>query len=170
MTTIGLQLFFECPFCALTPGGTPPLPSDVPISLQNIPLGLGILCVQEATIQPKSPHDTWCWRIIKRCPFEETSAKDWLQHNAIAELAGADRKHLVWIPKPCGEVNIIGGEENLSRLGPVQTGVITQVTSVRWQRIRSADGGYIDSAMQSRFAGMWSQMEAAVLSGQRAGR
>lgn len=69
---------------------------------------------------------------------------------------------MAWIPKPCGEVRVIGGLEEVRRQGRVETGVITEVACAWRQKAGEPVG--------SRFAGMLSQMNAAVLSGERAGR
>jgi hypothetical protein len=69
---------------------------------------------------------------------------------------------MAWIPKPCGEVRVIGGREEVRREGTVQRGVVTEA-GCAWRK-RS------NEQVKSRFAGMLSQLNAAVLSGHRAGR
>lgn len=68
---------------------------------------------------------------------------------------------MAWIPKPCGEVEIIG-EEEMSRNGRVEQGVTTLV-SCSWKQRRG-------EPFESRFAGLMSQMDAAFLYGESAGR
>jgi len=70
---------------------------------------------------------------------------------------------MVWIPRPCGEVLVILGVEEVRREGRAEKGLVREV-SERWrQRIRE------DREVGSRFAGMWSRVNAAVLTGKGIG-
>jgi hypothetical protein len=71
---------------------------------------------------------------------------------------------MAWIPKPCGEVEIIGGEDEVGRDGTMERGTLTMVSSQWTERLSEA------GEPGSRFAGMLSQLNSAVLSGERAGR
>jgi hypothetical protein len=71
---------------------------------------------------------------------------------------------MAWIPRPCGEVRVIGGLEEVRREGRVVTGLFTEVACV-WRQ--QADEPVVGSVF---FAGLLSQLNAAVLSGDRAGR
>jgi hypothetical protein len=69
---------------------------------------------------------------------------------------------MAWIPKPCGEVRVIGGLEEVRREGRVVTGVMTEAGCAWEQRP--------GEPVRSRFAGLLSQLNAAILSGEWAGR
>jgi hypothetical protein len=69
---------------------------------------------------------------------------------------------MAWIPKPCGGVRVIGGLEEVRREGRVVIGVITEVACAWRQRG--------NEPTESRFAGLLSQLDAAVLSGESVGR
>ena len=69
---------------------------------------------------------------------------------------------MAWIPRPCGEIRVTGGPQDVSSGGMVQMGSITEV-GCAWRQTVSDEA-------ESRFAGLLSQLNAAILSGQRAGR
>ena len=70
---------------------------------------------------------------------------------------------MAWIPKPCGEVRlIVAGDVIEDMRGTAQRAVVTDVRSAWSQRL--------GEQAASRFAGMLSQLNAAVVSGERAGR
>jgi len=71
---------------------------------------------------------------------------------------------MAWIPKPCGEVRLIVEEDVVEDMvtGTAQRAVVTEV--------RSAWSQSLGEQVASRFAGMLSQLNAAVVSGERAGR
>jgi hypothetical protein len=73
---------------------------------------------------------------------------------------------MAWIAKPCGDVEIIGGEGEgeVGRDGAMERGTLTMVNSHWIERLDEAE------EPGSRFAGMLSQLNSAVLSGERAGR
>jgi hypothetical protein len=71
-------------------------------------------------------------------------------------------RQIVWIPRPCGEVRVMGELEEVGREGSVVIGVITEV-SCAWRQSAGEPVG-------TRFTGLLSQLNAAVLSGDRAGR
>lgn len=79
---------------------------------------------------------------------------------------------MAWIPKPCGLVRLsFNGEEELGE--EVNRGPTTTVSSVWRQQIGTRQGveeGEVGLEVWSRFSGLVSQLNAAVLSGQRAGR
>jgi len=169
VTAIQLPLSFECPFCLHSSGSTSLTATSNAISLQNIAHGLGVLCVLEVALHPASHLNTWTWKIIKSCLLSEITFEDWAQGNSTgAQGIGRPFEQVVWIAKPCGGVGIIGGERVLRRDGTVQMGVITQVKSTWRQGI--GQSGEAGEEVKSRFAGMLSQLHAAVLSGERAGR
>jgi len=66
---------------------------------------------------------------------------------------------MAWIPKPCGEVRVIYGLEEV-RIG--NRGATTEV-ACGWKQ-------GADRPVTSRFAGLLSQLNAALLSGKNAGR
>jgi len=67
---------------------------------------------------------------------------------------------MAWIPRPCGEVEVIGGMEEFRREDRVERGVVRQVTE-RWIQRVGEEGQF-----ESRFAGIWSRLNAAVLKGE----
>jgi hypothetical protein len=72
-------------------------------------------------------------------------------------------RQIAWIPRPCGEVRVMGGLEEVRSEGRVVViGVITEV-SCAWRQSAGEPVG-------TRFTGLLSQLNAAVLSGDRAGR
>jgi hypothetical protein len=125
--------------------------------------------VLEVAPHPTPHFNTWTWKIIKPCLLSEITFEDWAQGNGIgARGRGRLFEHVAWIAKPCGGVCIIGREEVLRGDGTVQMGVITQVKSVWGQGI--GQSGEVGKEVKTRFAGLLSQLCAAVLSGERAGR
>jgi hypothetical protein len=69
---------------------------------------------------------------------------------------------MAWIPKPCGEVRVIGELEGVRREGRVVIGMMTEAGCAWRQRP--------GEPVRSRLAGLLSQLNAAILSGERAGR
>lgn len=81
---------------------------------------------------------------------------------------------MTWIPKPCGLVKLsFEGEVEQGEEG--NRGPSTAVSLVWKQQIgtetrQGGEEGGVGPEVRSRFAGLVSQLHAAVLSGQRAGR
>ncbi|KAE9381798.1 hypothetical protein N431DRAFT_491108 [Stipitochalara longipes BDJ] len=144
LTTIQLELPFSCPYC--------PRPSNNPtLVILEVPLGYGILTVISQTWP-------WNWCIRRVCKYEDITPQEWAQ--SMSENGGF--RQMAWIPKPCGEVRAIGGLGGVRREEHVTASVTIEVTSAWKQRA--------DQLVKSRFAGLLSQLNAAVLSGHRAGR
>jgi hypothetical protein len=143
-TTIHLELPFSCPYCQ-DPSGKSSL------AIPEVPLGHGILTI----ISPTYP---WSWCIIRSCRYEDITPRDWPQ--SISGNGGF--RQIAWIPRPCGEVRAMGGLEEVRSEGRVVIGVITEV-SCAWRQSAGEPVG-------TRFTGLLSQLNAAVLSGDRAGR
>jgi hypothetical protein len=141
LTTIQLTLQFSCPFC---------LTSTSTITLE-VPPGQGILTIL-------SPTFPWMWSVVRACKYEDITPQDW----AYSMDDNGCFRQMAWIPKPCGEVRVTGGLEEVRRGGTVPRGVETQIAYAWRQRA--------DEKVGSRFAGMLSQLNAAVLSGEQAGR
>jgi hypothetical protein len=145
LTTIKLTFTFSCPFCptsATTPTTTP---------APEVPLGHGILTI----LNPSFP---WSWSVLRSCKHEEITPQDWAL--SMGETGGY--RQMAWIPKPCGEIRVVGVLEELRREEREEVVVITEVACTWRQKA--------DEPIKSRFAGMLSQLNAAVLSGERAGR
>jgi hypothetical protein len=68
---------------------------------------------------------------------------------------------MAWIPRPCGEVDVIGTLEEVGREGRWDRGIIMKV-SCRWRQ-RAAE-----PIVGGRLAGMLSELNATLLSGQDA--
>jgi hypothetical protein len=138
LLTLPTNLPICCPFCSPHP-----------------PLGItarsGVLAIFNSFLTN--------WTITRPCAFSEMTL-DFLDR-----FRSQDRSyiHMAWIPKPCGEVEIIGGEGEVGRDGTMERGTLTMVSSQWTERLSEAGQG-------SRFAGMLSQLNSAVLSGERAGR
>ena len=75
---------------------------------------------------------------------------------------------MAWIPRPCGEVEITGGIE----AGGGEREHITQVKEA-WRESmceRDGEGQGFGAGGSGRFGGLLSQLNAAILSGDKAGR
>jgi hypothetical protein len=139
LLTLPTNLTICCPFCSPHP---PPC----------ITAGFGVLAIFNSFLTD--------WTIIRSCALSEMTP-DFLDR-----FRSPDRSyiHMAWIPKPCGEVEIIGGEDEVGRDGTMERGTLTMVSSQWTERLSEA------GESGSRFAGMLSQLNSALLSGERAGR
>jgi len=148
VTTVKVTLPFSCPFC---PTSTSTSKSNFHAVPNAVITGHGILTILSST----SP---WSWSVLRSCKYEDITPQDWAL--SMGETGGF--RQMAWIPKPCGEVRVIGGSEEVRREGMVEIGIVTEVCSA-WRQNTG-------EPMESRFAGMLSQLDAAVLSGEWAGR
>jgi hypothetical protein len=144
LTTNHLELPFSCPYCQGRSGKSN-------LAMPEVPLGHGILTI----ISPMYP---WSWCIIRSCRYEDVTPRDWAQSMS----GNGGFRQIAWIPRPCGEVRVMGGLEEVGREGSVVIGVKTEV-SCAWRQSAGEPVG-------TRFTGLLSQLNAAVLSGDRAGR
>ena len=92
------------------------------------------------------------------CKYEDVTIQDWAR--SMSENSGY--RQMAWIPKPCGEVRVAGSLEEVVRDGQVVTDMTREVACARRQRA--------DEPVESRFAGLLSQFNAAILSGDRSRR
>jgi hypothetical protein len=142
LNTIHLELPFSCPYCPnanCSPNST----------IQEVPLGEGVLTIISLTWP-------WCWCILRVCQYEDIIPQEW----ALSTGCGGFRQ-MAWIPRPCGEVRVNAGMEEMRREGQrTTTSAITEVTCAWRQRA--------DERARSRFAGLLSQLHAAVMSGHNA--
>jgi hypothetical protein len=67
---------------------------------------------------------------------------------------------MAWIPRPRGGVEVIEEMEEFRREGRVERGVVRQATE-RWRQRVGQEGQF-----ESRFAGLWSRLNAAVWKGE----
>ncbi|KUJ22285.1 uncharacterized protein LY89DRAFT_728444 [Mollisia scopiformis] len=134
--TIPISLSFNCPFCS-----APQLQVN----------GEGVLAILGSSPVSPFPND---WHIIRACALEDVKPEEW----SLAHLPGGIHRHMAWIPEPCGEVGAIRGVEGMMRRGLVEEEVTT-VVSCSWRHRRG-------DPFRSRFAGMVSQMNAALLPGE----
>lgn len=141
VTVIRLSLRFLCPFCANTAGNGVPEVTD----------NQGVLAI----LTPTFP---WTWSILCICGYGDVTPQDWSQSQ------GPDGRfrQMAWIPRPCGEIRVMGGLEETTGQGRTEIGVVTGVFC-DWKQTA-------EEPVRSRFAGMLSQLNAAILSGGRAGR
>jgi hypothetical protein len=144
LTTVHLELTFSCPFC-FDRG------SNFGSTIPEVPLSHGILTI----ISPTYP---WNWSIIKICRYEDVTPQDWA-HSISENMVF---RQMAWIPKPCGEVRITGGLDEVRREGLIESGVITEVACA-WRQMAN-------DPVATRFAGLLTQFNAAGLSTERAGR
>jgi hypothetical protein len=141
LLSVPINLHFYCPFCS----------SPIP---PGITAGTGVLAILNSFFTN--------WTIIRPCEFSEMVPES-LDHSWSLDR---NYTHMAWIAKPCGDVEIIGGEGEgeVGRDGAMERGTLTMVNSHWIERLDEAE------EPGSRFAGMLSQLNSAVLSGERAGR
>lgn len=139
--TIQTSLTFTCPFCSEHP--------------PDVPDGEGVLAILSSSTTSPFPNT---WRIIRICTQEDIKPEEW----PLAHRPGGIYRHMAWVPNSCGEVEIIQGEDEATREADVEYGVTTHV-SCRWKQRRG-------ERFRSRFAGLRSQMGAALMYGENARR
>jgi hypothetical protein len=163
-TAIGPIVHFPTPFPSSAEAATDPelltrptnLPIYCPFCSPNPPPGItpgsGVLAIFNSFLTN--------WTIIRPCAFSEMTP------GFLDRFRPQDRSsiHMAWVPKACGEIEIIGGEDEVGRDGTTERGTLT-IASSQWTERLSEAG-----EPGSRFAGMLSQLNSAVLSGERAGR
>jgi hypothetical protein len=144
LTIIHLRLPFPCPFC-------PASNCSSWTRISEVSLDQGILTI----ISPTYP---WSWIVMRSCKYEDVTPQDWA--HSTSENSGY--RQMAWIPRPCGEVRVAESLEEVVRDGQAVARMTTGVASAWRQRA--------DEPVESRFAGLLSQFNAAILSGDRSRR
>lgn len=169
-TTTQISIPSACPFCtnglsAASP--TQPQPADQPLGtstlpdLSTVPPGTGIIVLLACPAlyipyHPPLHSRIWGWRPLRISSTPIFIPTD-LEHISQQPHSPGFR-YLAWIPKPVGNVQL-GCEDGQDFDG--QRASTTKVTAA-W-RLRGGGRG------ESRFPGLVSQLQAAVLSTERAG-
>jgi hypothetical protein len=137
LDTIQLRLPFRCPFCSH--GQT----------YLTVEPGSGVLAIM--TSRNNSPFADE-WQILRVCKAEDVITRDW----NIPHETGGMFHQMAWIPKPCGSVQVLtrGEEQGNGRWG-LET--MTKVACTWRQSIREP--------VKSRLPGMFSELSAALISG-----
>ncbi|PMD17983.1 hypothetical protein NA56DRAFT_254584 [Hyaloscypha hepaticicola] len=144
LTIIYLTLPFSCPFC-------PAFKCSSWTRISEVSPGHGILTIM-------SPTYPWSWIVMRSCKYEDVTIQDW----ALSTSENSGYRQMAWIPKPCGEVRVAGNLEEVVRAEQVVTDMTREVACAWRQRA--------DEPVESRFAGLLSQFNAAILSGDRSRR
>jgi hypothetical protein len=136
--SIQLPLSSRCPFCA-----------DRQAYLNTEP-GSGVLTVLVSTTSNPFPHE---WRILRVCRADEVTSSDW----DMVHGPGGLFRQMAWIPRPCGRVQVIGGEQRIQMQDRRGSGVRMEV-SCTWRQP-------LKERVRSRLPGMFSELNAALLAG-----
>ncbi|KAG9236016.1 hypothetical protein BJ875DRAFT_373089 [Amylocarpus encephaloides] len=158
---------------------TTPSQSNIPPTLRPVKIDLPIycpFCLPNSSVLAEPGEGLICilthypyasWQPIRSGPLSSVTNADWAPSYGWSTQGYF--QHMAWIPRPVGEIRIIGGTGELGRYGIEQTGVITQVNCARKERVGIEDA-MAGRVGESRMAGLMSQLRAAVRSGELAGR
>jgi hypothetical protein len=131
-----LVLSFQCPFCT---GDCRNL---------NIEEGSGILTILASTEDDPFPNR---WRVLRVCRAEEVTTQNW----SLAHESGAIYWQMAWVPKPCGVADDVEAMEPLGGRGR-EVGRTTDIRCTWTQNL--------EEPVRSRLAGMWSELNAHMVS------